>query len=63
MEAISTANRVTLQSAETVARREMEIMQQTMGELSDSVRLLMSVGTPLGPRTMRSCRGRDTSGR
>ena len=47
MDAISAASRVTLQGAETVARREMEIMQQTMGELSDAARLLMSVGTPL----------------
>lgn len=47
MEAISTASHVTLQGAETVVRHEMEIMQQIIGELSETARVLMSAETPL----------------
>ena len=40
MEVLSAANRVAMEGAQAVARRNMEIMQQTMAELSDSVRAL-----------------------
>ncbi len=38
METLSAANRVALEGAQTVARRHMEIMQQTMSELTDTMR-------------------------
>lgn len=40
MEALSTANRVALEGAQQVARRHMEIMQQTMGEMTEAMRSL-----------------------
>lgn len=47
LEALSAANRVALDGAQAVARRHMEIMQQTMSELSDTIRQL---GTTDGPQ-------------
>ncbi|HME27897.1 MAG TPA: phasin family protein [Acetobacteraceae bacterium] len=40
MEAMSAANRVTLEGAQAVARRHMQIMQQSMSELTDTMRTL-----------------------
>ena len=40
LEALTAANRIALEGAQAVARRHMEIMQQTMAELSDSMRSL-----------------------
>ncbi len=46
MEALSTANRVALEGAQAVARRHMEIMQQTMAELSETVQSFSSAERP-----------------
>src|SRR3954468_24323841 len=40
MEALSSANRIALEGAQAVAKRHMEIMQQTMAELSETMRSL-----------------------
>jgi phasin family protein len=47
MEALSAANRIALEGAQAVARRNMEIMQQTITELGETVRALAaSTDTP-----------------
>ncbi len=46
VEVLSAANRVALEGAQTVARRHLEIMQQTMSELSEQVRELASPEPP-----------------
>ncbi len=46
IEALSAANRIALEGAQAVAKRHMEIMQQTMGELSETVKALASGGGP-----------------
>ena len=46
METLSAANRVALEGAQTVARRHMEIMQQTMSELSETMRQMASQEAP-----------------
>jgi phasin family protein len=46
MEALSSANRIALEGAQSVAKRHMEIMQQTMAELTDTMRSLASSETP-----------------
>ena len=46
LEALSTANRVALEGAQQIARRNMEIMQQTMGEMTDAMRGLTSSESP-----------------
>jgi phasin family protein len=46
METLSAANRVALEGAQAVARRHMEIMQQTMGEMSENLKSLASVEAP-----------------
>ncbi len=46
MEVLSSANRLALEGAQTVARRHMEIMQQTMAELSEHVRELAASESP-----------------
>ncbi len=46
VEVLSAANRVALEGAQTVARRHLEIMQQTMAELTEQVRELASPDTP-----------------
>lgn len=46
MEALSAANRIALEGAQAVAKRHMEIMQQTMGELTESMRALASPEAP-----------------
>jgi phasin family protein len=46
MDVLSQANRLALEGAQAVARRHMEIMQQTMSELTEHVRELASTDTP-----------------
>ncbi|HKM64232.1 MAG TPA: phasin family protein [Acidisphaera sp.] len=46
MEALSAANRVALEGAQAVARRHMEIMQQSMSELTDTMRTLATTEGP-----------------
>ncbi len=46
MEVLSAANRVALEGAQAVARRHMEIMQQTMTEMSESMREMASPENP-----------------
>ena len=42
MEALTQANRVAMEGAQAVARRHMEIVQQTMGEMGETMRALTS---------------------
>jgi phasin family protein len=46
MDALSAANRIALEGAQTVAKRHMEIMQQTMTELGDTMRALSATEAP-----------------
>jgi len=46
IETLSAANRVALEGAQAVARRHMEIMQQTMGEMSETLKELASADAP-----------------
>jgi len=46
MDALSAANRIALEGAQTVAKRHMEIMQQTMAELGDTMRALSNTDAP-----------------
>lgn len=46
MDVLSNANRLALEGAQAVARRHMEIMQQTMTELSEHVRELSASDSP-----------------
>ena len=46
METLSAANRVALEGAQTVAKRHMEIVQQTMQEMTETIRELSSPDTP-----------------
>ena len=46
METLSGANRVALEGAQTVAKRHMEIVQQTMQEMTDTIRELTSSDSP-----------------
>ena len=46
METLTAANKVALEGAQTVARRHMEIMQQSMGELTEAVSAMSAVETP-----------------
>jgi phasin family protein len=46
METLTAANKVALEGAQAVARRHMEIVQQSMGELTEAVRAMSSVETP-----------------
>ena len=46
MDVLSQANRLALEGAQAVARRHMEIMQQTMSELTEHVRELAGSDTP-----------------
>jgi phasin family protein len=45
-EAFTAANRIALEGAQAVAKRHMEIMQQTMAELSESMRAMATSETP-----------------
>ena len=46
LETLSAANRVALEGAQAIARRNMEIMQQTMAELTDGMRQMTSGESP-----------------
>jgi phasin family protein len=47
MEAMVAANRVAMEGAQAVARRNLELMQQTMGEMVEAMKGLASMdGTP-----------------
>lgn len=46
METLSAANRVALEGAQAVARRHMEIMQQTMAEMAETMQALASPEPP-----------------
>ena len=46
LEALSAANRVALEGAQAVARRHMEILQQSMSEMSEAMRALSSGQEP-----------------
>ena len=46
MEVLAAANKVAMEGAQAVAQRNMEIMQQTVGELADSLRALSGGETP-----------------
>ena len=46
MDALSAANRIALEGAQTVAKRHMEIMQQTMAELGDTMQALTAAESP-----------------
>ena len=46
IEAMTQANRVAMEGAQAVARRDMEIMQQSMTELGDNMRALASTEAP-----------------
>ncbi len=46
LETLSAANRVALEGAQAVARRNMEIMQQTMAELTEGMRSFSAGETP-----------------
>ena len=46
MEAISAANRIAIEGAQTVAKRHLEIMQQTMAELTETMQALASSEAP-----------------
>jgi phasin family protein len=46
MEALSSANRIALEGAQTVAKRHMEIIQQTMSELTEAMRALAGSEAP-----------------
>ncbi len=46
IEALTNANRLAMEGAQAVARRNMEIMQQAMAEMNEAVRALASDETP-----------------
>ena len=46
LEVLTAANKVALEGAQTVARRHMEIMQETMQEVSDAMRDLTAAESP-----------------
>jgi phasin family protein len=46
MEAITSANRIALEGAQAVSRRHMEIMQQSMSEMTEAVKVLAAPDTP-----------------
>ncbi|EHL98124.1 phasin family protein [Acetobacteraceae bacterium AT-5844] len=45
-EALSAANKVALEGAQAVAKRHMEILQQSMAELTEAVRAASESGSP-----------------
>lgn len=46
MEVLSAANRVALEGAQTVARRHMEMVQQTMSDMTDTMRQMANPDSP-----------------
>ncbi|HEY4252013.1 MAG TPA: TIGR01841 family phasin [Roseomonas sp.] len=53
LDALSAANRVALEGAQAVAKRHMEILQQTVGEMSDAMRGLAEAETSPQARAER----------
>lgn len=55
LDALTTANRLALEGAQAVARRNMEIMQQAVGEMSQAVQSLTNVeGSPQDKATKQA---------
>jgi phasin family protein len=46
LDALSAANRIALEGAQAVARRHMEILQQSVGDLSEAMRRMSEVEAP-----------------
>ena len=46
LDALTSANRIALEGAQTVAKRNLEIIQQTMAELTETVQALASSSAP-----------------
>ena len=46
LESLSAANRVALEGAQAVARRHMEIMQQSMAEVTEAMKAMSSIEAP-----------------
>jgi phasin family protein len=46
MEVLSQANRIALEGAQTVGKRHMEILQQTMSELTENLQALSTIESP-----------------
>lgn len=46
MEVLLQANRIALEGAQTIGKRHMEIMQQTMSELTENIRALSEIESP-----------------
>lgn len=46
LEALSNANRVALEGAQAVARRHMEILQASMAEMTDAIRMMSGTESP-----------------
>jgi phasin family protein len=46
METLSAANRIALEGAQAVARRHMEIMQQSMTEMTEAMKAMASLEAP-----------------
>ena len=44
LEALAAANRIALEGAQAVARRQLEIVQQTIGELTETLKTLATTG-------------------
>ena len=44
MDTLASANRIALEGAQAVATRQLEIMQQTMAELGETMRTLAAAG-------------------
>lgn len=54
LEALSAANRVALEGAQAVGRRHMEILQQSMSEMTDAVRTAGTVTDPQDSATKQA---------
>jgi len=54
LEVMSAANKIALEGAQAVAKRHMEIMQQTMAELSENLRTMSSVVSPAEKATKQT---------
>ncbi len=46
LDAITAANKIALEGAQAVARRHMEILQQSMGEMTDAMRAMTQTQAP-----------------
>ena len=54
LDVMSQANKIALEGAQAVAKRHMEIMQQTMSELSDNLRGMTSTESPADKATKQT---------